>query len=149
MMRFADGDGVAAIECKQLLIVQDNVINRGIKNVKFPKCLNTIPRSNPRMPIYNVFAIPDGKYISNVCIFSKGSDCREFLSDIARKLLVSLMAVEDLDLAIGKIDVDHIYYETETKSLTFNEMIVLPRKKKNIVEPQNDHDLTDIGNLLA
>jgi hypothetical protein len=78
--------------------------NRGIKNVKVPKCLNTIPRSSPKMPVYNVFAIPDGKYLSNVCIFSKGSDCREFLSDIARKLIVTLMAVEDLELAIGKID---------------------------------------------
>lgn len=66
------------------------------------------------MPIYNVFSIPDGKYISNVCIFSKGTNCREYLSDIARKILVSIMAVEDLDLTIGKIDVDHIYYETES-----------------------------------
>lgn len=38
------------------------------------------------------------------------------------------MAVEDLDLNIGKIDVDHIYYETETKELTFNEMLVMPKK---------------------
>jgi len=45
------------------------------------------------------------------------------------------MTVEDLGLAIGKIDVDHIYYETETKSLAFNEMITFPKKKKNVVEP--------------
>jgi hypothetical protein len=44
------------------------------------------------------------------------------------------MAVEDLDLGVGKIDVDHLYYETETKILTFNEMVVLPKKAKNIVE---------------
>lgn len=45
------------------------------------------------------------------------------------------MAVEDLELGVGKIDVDHIYYEPETSILTFNEMIVLPKKAKNIVEP--------------
>jgi len=44
------------------------------------------------------------------------------------------MAVEDLDLSIGKIDVDHLYYETDTQLLTFNEMITFPKKKKNIVE---------------
>lgn len=47
MLKFVDGDGLALLECKQLLMVLDNVANRGIKNVKFPKCLNTIPRSNP------------------------------------------------------------------------------------------------------
>lgn len=50
------------------------------------------------------------------------------MADIARKLVVSIMAVEDLELAVGKIDVDHIYYEVETKLLTFNEMLTFTSK---------------------
>lgn len=57
------------------------------------------------------------------------------------------MAVEDLNLSIGKINVDKVYFDIDTSELVFTDMAI--QRKSEQRNYLRNKDLNDIGNLLV